>query len=225
MLTQQINIAIIEDDEEFRSSFEAFCRSSKRLDCVFAVDSTEKFVKYYSAQLKIDVAIVDLGLPGLDGMEAIKYINRLSPETKIIVLTVHKDYDSTFQAIRNGAIGYLVKNLTFEEIEEYIFDLQGRGKVPLSPQIARRILKYFQVSDNSKKLSAQNTQLTPKEILVIKHFVTGKTYKETAQLMSITENGIRYHIRNIYKKLQIKSKADLLNLYVDGFFSKMFLMF
>lgn len=213
-----IKLAIIEDDEDLRTAFESYCLSSKRLECIFSVDSTEKLIKYFPSNVNIDIAIVDLELPQVDGFEAIKFVTKLSPSTDVVVLTVHQDYTATFKALKYGALGYLVKNLTFKQIEDFLIDLHDNQAIPLSPQIARRILRYFQPSTKIIALKGNAVKLTPKETLVVKHITKGNTYEETAKLMNITRNGVRHHIRNIYKKLHINSKAELLNLYLSGFF-------
>lgn len=217
-----IPIAIVEDNDEFREEFKSYCNQSERLDCIFAVDSTEKLMKYFSPIIQVDYVLVDLTLPELDGFEAIKHIKKLSPEIEVIVLTTHTDYDSTFKALRTGAIGYLVKKHSLEEIEKYIIDFKDKDNIPLSPQIARRILQYFEPVSKKVQNKTKDVTLSPKEIIVIKHITQGKTYSEAASLMGISTNGIRFHIKKIYKKLHIKSKGELIHLSIDGFFKKYF---
>ena len=211
----EINIAIIEDDDQYRTDFEAFCRSSPQLNCMLAVDSAEKLIKYYPSQATLDIIIVDIDLPGISGIEAIKFIKRLSSEVDIIMLTVFNDYDNTFKAIRAGAVGYLLKNLTFEAIENHLITCKETGGVPLSPQIARRVLAYFQPKKSVLSLNEKKIALTPKETLVIKHLVNGKTYKEAAAELGITVSGVRFHIKNIYQKLHINSRSELMHLYFN----------
>ncbi len=217
----RINVLIIEEDNAFREKFVQYCLLSERLNCVFAVDRTEKAIKYLTESLPVDVALVNLVLPGLDGFVAIKYIRKISSQIEIIVLTDISDEQSTFQAIKNGATGFLLKNLSFEELEKKIIATKDKGEVALAPPIARRILRYFQPYVNEEKLD-RKVDLTEKQLLVIKHITKGNSYSKTAQLMGITDHGVRFHIRNIYKKLNIHSKSELVNLYVEGYFKKHF---
>ena len=107
-----------------------------------------------------------------------------------------------------------MKNLTFKAIEDYLVVCKAGG-APLSPQVARRILEYFQPKKSLLTINETRTALTPKETLVVKHLVSGKTYKETATLLSITVSGVRFHIKNIYKKLHINSRSELIHIFVN----------
>jgi len=208
-----LNVAIIEDDKDYRESFkEFFTHQSKTIQCIFAVNSVETFLKYYNNDLDIDIILVDIKLPGVSGIKGVNYLSKLEQDFEIIILTAFDDTPLIFQAITAGATGYLLKNLTFKEIESKILDTVKKGAA-ISPQIARRIIEYFQPTDSFFNSSAQE-KLTEKEMQIIQFVLDGKTYEEIAPLLALSINGLKYHVKKIYKKVQVKSKSGIIKRFL-----------
>jgi len=213
-----LNIAIIEVDKEYRDSFKNYFTSqSKEINCVFAVESVKKFLKYYNDKLELNVVLIDNRQPGTSGIKGVSLISKLSANLEIIILTAFCDNTSIFQSFTAGANGYLLKNLTFEEIETKLLDTLEDGAA-ISPKIARRIIEYFQPS-MAALISDDNEQLTDKEKQIIQFVLDGNNYKEIAPLMGLSINGLKYHIKKIYKKIHVKSKTGIVKNFLDKKFN------
>lgn len=206
-------VIIIEDNHELRERLRKLMANSKVLNCILAVDSIERFMKYSTDQLETpDIILTDIGLPGVSGIEGIPYFRKTYPEAEVIMLTVHKDPDKIFKAICAGATGYLLKDTSFEDLEKQLKQINEKGGSVLSPQVARRVLDYFQPS--SKKKNIEKAILTEKEQQIVVFLVDGLSYQKIAEHQGVTIDGIRYHIKNIYKKLHVKSKAEVIKKYM-----------
>ena len=217
-----IKIGIIEDKPEYRQAFKDYCEKSERLDCQLATESAEQFIKYASVKLPLDLILLDINLPGISGIDAIRFIRRIYPEVEIIMLTAFQDHENVFQSIQNGANGYLLKKLPLAELEKEIIAVIDEQAVAMSPQVARRLLQFFQPKSAILQIYKRKQKLTPTEAQIIKYTLQGLSYEEVGNMLGITINGVRFHIKNIYKKLQIKSKSSLLKMYLDGFFDSIF---
>lgn len=135
----------------------------------------------------------------------------ISPDTMIIVLSSFHDNDTIFKALRAGASGYLLKNSSFEELENKL--LEAHSGVPaFSPAIANRMINYF----NRAKIQQKDYELNQKEIQVLQLLIEGLSYKLISAEMGISIDGIRYYIKKTYKKLQINSRPELMKMYMEG---------
>lgn len=209
-----IKIAIVEDNQEYREAFKAyFSQSSKVLECVFAVNSIEKFVKYYHDSLEVEIILLDINLPGISGIKGVSHVKKLNDESEIIMLTSLNDSKSIFQALTSGATGYLLKNLTFEEIEKQLLKVIRHGAA-MSPEVARRLIKHFHPQKSITSNSSKN-KLSEKEKQIIQFVIDGKTYEEIAPLLNLTINGLKYHVKNIYKKTHVKSKGGIIKKFFN----------
>ncbi len=207
-----IKVAIIEDNHDLRDRLRDFMGKSKALECISAVDSIEKFMKYYTAERKPDIILTDIGLPGISGIEGIPHLRKLDTSMEVIMLTVYQDPDKIFKAICAGATGYLLKDLSFDELETQLVSIREKGGSILSPQVARRVLDYFQPS--SGNVQTEKDKLSDKEQKIVVFLVDGLSYQKIADHMGMSIDGIRYHIKNIYKKLQVTSKAEVIKKYL-----------
>lgn len=209
-----IKVAIVEDNQDLRNRMKDLMVKSEKLDCVLAVESIERFMKCQGSLGEVNIVLLDIGLPGVSGIKALPSIKALYPKAAIVILTVYKDPDKIFNALCMGASGYLLKNINFEQLEIHLVSLFEEGGAPLSPQVARRVLDYF----HSSKLSfgKPKTKLTTKEFQVVRFLVDGLTYQQIAEQLGVTIDGIRFHIKNIYKKLQVKSKAQVIKKFING---------
>jgi DNA-binding NarL/FixJ family response regulator len=155
-----------------------------------------------------DVILMDIGMPGCDGLEATRCIKREMPHVRIIMLTVSEDDHDLFAAIKNGAEGYLLKNLEPYQLFDMLEGLR-HGQVPISGIMAAKILQEFRQPEQSLAQPVEATdELTPREMEVLELVVEGANNKEIAVALSVTENTVKIHLRNILEKLHLKNRIQ-----------------
>jgi DNA-binding NarL/FixJ family response regulator len=198
-----INIAIIEDDSLVRHTLTALFEQQDNMLCMLAVQSAELFLKKAPEIPCPDIVLSDIGLPGMDGIEAIPLIKRQFPQAAIIMLSVYTDNDRIFKALCAGAVGYLEKDTPLQDIVDAIQVIHKGGSV-MSPAIARKVVEYFAPRRTYKE------PLTAKEQQVIAAMVDGLSYKMIADRLGVTLETVRQHIKNIYRKLQVNSKGEVI---------------
>lgn len=203
-----IKIGLIEDHMDIRGGIQSFLNHQDIMCCPYVYDSVEEFVANSNNDQVPDIILLDINLPGISGDEGIKIIKERHPEIAIMMLTVSEDPEKIFKCLCNGAVGYLLKNTPLASIKEHILHLHQGGS-PMSPLVARKVIDYFQ-----KKPAVDVTQmLTAKEVEVVESLVEGLSYKMIADKLSMKIDTVRYHIRNIYKKLQVNSKGEAISRY------------
>lgn len=201
-----INIAIIEDDPVLRQEITEYFKKSSKVQCMLIVESVPKFKKYHREFMDIQIILLDINLPDISGTEGIPIIRRLLPESEIIMHTIVNDYDTIFTCICCGANGYLIKDGDFKKLEDTLVELSENGGAALSPMVARRILSYSQPGPSKKHTEV----LSDQELQISRLLVDGLTYQQVSEALNLSVNGIRYHVKNIYKKLHVHSKGALL---------------
>lgn len=206
-----IKVAIIEDDPFVKDELVYLIKQSTRLECVMAASSAENFFKYFQKETALDILLSDIGLPGISGIQAIIKLKQLKPTAQAVVLSSFHDNDTIFKALRAGATGYLLKDTNLEQIEQQLVDVQA-GKPPLSPAIASRMIAYFNASPKKQT----DVHLTPKETEVLRLLIDGGTYKGIAYDLNISINSLRYHVKNIYKKLHVNARSQLMKMHFNG---------
>jgi len=206
-----ISVAIVEDDTFIRDSLREFIDSEPEMICISAKESVESFMGFLTNKNLPDVILMDIGLPGMSGISGIKLIKEKFPEINILMLTVYHDSNRIFQSLCAGASGYLLKNTPFSEIKTAI-NIVHEGGSFMSPQIARKVVDFFQEDRKKKKSSC----LTQKEKEIVLGLVDGLSYKMIATQSYITIETVRTHIKNIYKKLQVHSKAEVIKKSFNG---------
>jgi DNA-binding NarL/FixJ family response regulator len=154
---------------------------------------------------KPDILLVDIGLPGMSGIDLIKKVKAKNPDLEIMVHTIFDARDTVFAAIKAGATGYILKGASPRELIESIENL-AKGGAPMSPKIARAVIGEFQDVENT-----MHYLLTPREREILVELEKGLTYKELAEKLSISHHTIHTHIKKIYEKLHAKSRRDALN--------------
>ncbi len=197
-MVQKIKVGLIEDDKMIRDGFKLLINASDEFECDVAYGSCESALKDIENQ-KLDVMLVDIELPGMSGIEGIKKIRRLFPRLNMIVITVHENDDLIFDALCAGATGYLTKNTPPDKLLEAIKDA-NQGGAPMSTQIARKVVNSFQRNLHSP--------LTIRETEVLELLSKGKSYSTIADELFVNKETIRTHIKNIYLKLEVRSKAE-----------------
>jgi len=201
-----INAAIVEDDIYIRNSVVEFLQMQPEFNHVAEFGSVEAFMKSNTAP---DVLLLDIELPGITGLEGAFRIKQKYPSVNILMLTVYEDKERIFKALQAGATGYLLKNTPLLKIKTALLEALDGG-APMSPLVAKKVIAYF----SGKQLPAESSeheQLTTREREVSQLLITGETYKQIAWKLNISPDTVRQHIKNIYRKLQINSRVQLIN--------------
>ncbi len=198
-----IKIWIIEDHAAFRTNLSEIVNVSDTIRCERNFSSCEEAIECLETEKKHpQVMLIDLALPGMDGIEGLSKIKAINPDIKCIMLTSSERQKHVVDAIRTGASGYLLKSVAFEQIIRGIEDVM-QGGASLDPQIASMVLEAF-----PKKNKAGNEfDLTEREIEVLQALATGKIIKEIADELHLSSNTVKFHIANTYKKLNVQSQA------------------
>lgn len=205
-------VGIVEDNKKIRDLIQRYLDMQEELKCPVAVDSVEEMLEYLEEHQKPRVILMDIQLPGMSGIKGIGLIKEKYPEIDIIMLTVYHDSHKIFNALRAGASGYLLKHTSLPEIKESILKLIDGG-APMSPQIARKVINHFQ--ENAPKKDPES-DLTPREHDIVNGLTDGLSYKMIADRYDISIDTVRAHIRNIYKKLHVNSKAEVIAKSLKG---------
>jgi DNA-binding NarL/FixJ family response regulator len=199
----KIEVAIIEDQSRTREGLRALISSSEGFECIGAWGSMEDALAA-DWQDQPNVVLLDLGLPGMSGIDGITILRRRYPRAALVVLTVYEDNDRVFRALCAGATGYLLKNTPPAKLMESLREA-NRGGAPMSPEIARLVIEVFRRVHPPEKATHN---LTPQELRLLKLLVEGHSYKTAALEMAVSINTIAFHIQNIYSKLQVHSKSE-----------------
>lgn len=205
-------IGIVEDNKKIRDLIQRYLDMQKDMDCPVAVDSVEEMLDYLEEHAHPDVMLMDIQLPGMSGIKGMEVIKGKYPEIEIIMLTVYHDSHKIFDSLKAGASGYLLKHTSLPEIKESIENLM-KGGAPMSPQIARKVISHFNEEAPKKN---EDSMLTNREQDIVNGLVDGLSYKLIADRYDISIDTVRAHIRNIYKKLHVNSKAEVIAKSLRG---------
>ena len=207
-----IKVGIVEDNVKIRNLIQRYLDMQDGISCSVAVDSVEEMLDYLKEKELPDILLMDIQLPGMSGIEGIGIIKQDYPEIDIIMLTVYHDSHKIFDSLKAGASGYLLKHTSLPEIKDAVEDL-AKGGAPMSPQIARKVIQYFNTNQAKKK---PESNLTAREQDIVNGLVDGLSYKMIADRYDISIDTVRAHIRNIYKKLHVNSKAEVIAKSLRG---------
>ena len=191
-------IVIVEDNDAVREGFSLIINSVSNYYVVSTYDNAEDCIKNLKKD-KPEIILMDLELPGMNGIDAIAAIKKQNPGIELIVNTIYENSDLVFQALWAGASGYITKNTNHTELLDAI-DEVIQGGAPMSSKIAKLVVNSFQKNPNSP-LSSRETE-------VLELLAKGKSYSMTAQELFITKETAKSHIKNIYSKLQVNSKSE-----------------
>lgn len=198
-----INVVIVEDNRIINNSLASLLDRSKGFACVGAFMDCESMLKKVK-ELDPDILLMDIKLPGMNGIEGVKIVKGILPDLNILMLTVHEENDLIFDALVAGACGYLVKKTHPERLLEAIKDAH-EGGAPMSSHIARKVTQFFQ---NKNTVKEESNLLTNREKEILKELITGKTYYSIAMTLDLSKDTVRFHIKRIYKKLHVHSQAE-----------------
>lgn len=200
-----ILVVIVEDIKEIREGLQLLIDGSDGFACYKTFSAAEEAIIEIPA-ICPDVVLMDINLPGINGIEAVRNLKSKCPGTQFIMSTIYEDDDNIFESLKAGASGYLLKKTAPAKLLDAIVEVQNGGS-PMSSQIARKVITSFQ-----NKNSIDETEiLTPKEKEILRALAKGLRYKEIADGMKISIETVRSHARKIYEKLQVQSRTEALN--------------
>ena len=198
-----ISVSIVEDDAQVRASLARLIDSSPGFRCVSQHGSAENALSEIP-KFNSQVVLMDINLPGINGVECVRRLKPQMPATQVIMLTVYQNTEHIFNALAAGATGYMLKQTPPAELLSAIRDVQGGGS-PMSGHIARKIVQSFQ---QAGKDSMEAQSLSPREAEVLALLAKGFLYKEIAEEMKVTYATVHTHIRHIYEKLHVRSRTE-----------------
>ena len=198
-----ISVSIVEDNDKLRGTLARVLNRAEGFQCASQYGSAEDALKDLP-QIRPDVVLMDINLPGMNGVECVRQLKMLLPEVQVMMLTVYEDTENIFNALAAGASGYLLKRTTSKELLEAIHDVR-RGGSPMTMHIARKVVQSFQRS----AASAQATEtLSEREQQVLDLLSQGLIYKEIADKLGISYETVHTYIRRIYEKLQVRTRTE-----------------
>jgi DNA-binding NarL/FixJ family response regulator len=200
-----ISISMIEDNRFMRVGWRTLLENVKDFIVLGEYENCEE--AFQTDEIgNSDVVLMDIGLPGMSGIEGVNYLTNTYPGISIIMCTVFDDNQNVFDALCAGAIGYLLKKTTPDELIKAIREAAAGGS-PMTPNIARKVIASFQKSPSST-MEEELYRLTPREQEVLEKLAEGKSYAAIAKEFKISINGVRFHIRSIYEKLHVHSRSE-----------------
>jgi DNA-binding NarL/FixJ family response regulator len=199
-----IAVSIVEDDVHVRASLVKLIDSSPGFRCVSQHGSAENALQEIP-KAKSEVVLMDINLPGINGVECARRLKPQLPATQIIMLTVYQNTEHIFNALAAGATGYMLKQTPPAELLAAIKEVHAGGS-PMSSHIARKIVSSFQHASPAPSAEAQS--LSPREAEVLDLLAKGFLYKEIAESMKVTYATVHTHIRHIYEKLHVRSRTE-----------------
>src|SRR5262245_23642555 len=198
-----IKVTIIEDRREIREGLAMLINGTEGFQCQGSYRSMEEALEKIGRELP-DVALSDIGLPGMNGIEGIKVLKERYPDLLILMLTIYDDDERIFEAMCAGASGYLLKKTPPARLLECLKEAVAGG-APMSPEVARRVIALFREIRPPER-AVYN--LTPHESRLLKLFVEGHNYKTAAAELGVSVHTVSFHLRSIYEKLQVHSKSE-----------------
>uniref|UniRef100_A0A7V2ZM75 Response regulator transcription factor n=1 Tax=Ignavibacterium album TaxID=591197 RepID=A0A7V2ZM75_9BACT len=200
-----INVAIVEDNDTIREGLSALINGTDGYKCSAVFRDCESFLAKLNS-LQVDVVLMDIGLPGMSGIEGVQKALSKNPDLNILMLTIYEESEKVFDALCAGATGYLVKKTPPAKLLEAIKDAYEGGS-PMSSGIARQVINAFKET-KAKDFADENYNLSSREIEVLNLLADGFNYQEIAENLFISVDTVRHHIRNIYKKLHVHSQSE-----------------
>ncbi|MEE9431351.1 MAG: response regulator transcription factor, partial [Melioribacteraceae bacterium] len=196
-----INVIVVEDKDFIREGLEDLLNVSDGFVCGGAFPNCELMLEKIES-IDVDVIIMDIGLPGMSGIEGTKLVKKILPQVDVVVLTVHEENEKIFEALISGASGYLLKTTPHQELLLCIQDAYDGGS-PMNSKIAKKMIELLRALDEQKKVTSE--LLSERENEVLSDLAEGQSYREIAENLFISSHTVRYHIRNIYDKLNVNT--------------------
>ena len=209
-------LAIIEDQAPIRETLHEYLCDQPEFRCVLIAESVEEFLaRLLTAEVPPQLVLSDIGLPGLTGIAGIPLIRERLPEAQVLMLSVYADAERVFEALRAGAVGYLLKNTPLAQLKEHLLQVAAGGS-PMSPSVARFVVQAFQQQLPAARPGIALAALLPEEPLtareldIVRGIEDGLSYQLIADRYFISLDTVRNHIRSVYRKLQVNSRGELM---------------
>ena len=209
---KNIRVTIFEDNSQLREGLYSLVDSSEGFTCSGAFGNCKNVLRTIE-ESRPDVVLMDIEMPGINGIEAVRMIKEKFPQVKILMETIFEEDDKIFRSICNGAEGYILKNTPPEEILTSIREIH-EGGAPMTPAIALKVMHMFKL--NLSTASSDGFNLSAREKEILKCLVDGLSYKMVADRCFISVETVRGHIKNIYEKLQVHSKSEAVAKAIRG---------
>jgi DNA-binding NarL/FixJ family response regulator len=201
--SEKRTVWIVEDDERFGTQLSHLINLSDDFACESVFNACEPALRTLETEIPPDILLMDIGLPGMSGIEGVRCVKAIAPAVQVVILTVFEDTDNIFQAIGAGASGYLHKASSLETIVDALKSML-QGGAPINPQIARKVLDLF----TRFSVPPSDYGLTVREKEVLGLLVDGLGKKQIAGKLFVSFNTIDKHVRNIYGKLQVQTRGS-----------------
>jgi DNA-binding NarL/FixJ family response regulator len=202
-----ISVSIVEDNEQLRGTLAKVIARAEGFRCASDYGSAEDALAGLP-KVKPDVVLMDINLPGMNGVECVRQLKTILPQTQVMMLTVYEDTENIFAALAAGANGYMLKRTPAKELIEAIHEVQ-RGGSPMTAHIARKVVSSFQRPAASTPAGAgEMSELSEREQQVLDLLAQGLIYKEIAEKLSISYETVHTYIRRIYEKLQVRTRTE-----------------
>jgi DNA-binding NarL/FixJ family response regulator len=203
-----ITLAIVEDLDEVREGLMNFLALSPEFKVLNTCKTAEEAMETIP-RLQPDIVIMDINLPGMNGIECIRQVGSRSGQTQFMMFTVYENDEKVFEALKAGASGYLLKNTGLIHLIEALKELYQGGS-PMSANIARKLVNNFQ-QQAKKEIMPGMAALSPRENEILQHLARGLLYKEIADQLNISTSTVRQHIHHIYEKLHVQNRTEAIN--------------
>lgn len=207
-----IQLGIVEDEPLVLETLNTYFNSQPEIEVALKASSMEVFLKDLKGDTPLHLVLLDINLPGMSGLDGIRYIKEGRPDIEILMLTASDDSERVFKALCSGAVSYISKRTDLPTIKDALLTVHSGGAY-MSPAIARRVIEYF-----APKKTDQDDPLTPRQMQISQGLIDGLSYKMIGDRLNISVETVRDHIKKIYKKLQINSKAELIKKKMDDEF-------
>ena len=206
-----INVSIVEDSDKFRETLARILNRSEGFRCISQYPNAEDALKALP-QDKPEVVLMDINLPGMNGVECVRQLKVVMPTIQVMMLTVYEDTENIFNALAAGATGYMLKRTPRDELLEAIREVH-RGGSPMTTHIARKVVLSFQ---RAAPAASPTENLSPREQEVLDCLAKGFLYKEIAEKLSISYETVHTYIRRIYEKLQVRTRTEAVAKFLRG---------
>ncbi len=209
-----IQVAIVEDNVALGESLQKVVESIPDAVCLGVWGSAEEGLKKIDA-FRPSIVLMDINLPGMSGIEATALLKRHLPEIQVIIVTVHREHEKIFDALKAGACGYLIKRSRAADVRQAILDVHSGG-APMSAEIARRVVEAFHVNTPIEPNQPEPVRLSQRETSVAQLIAEGLANKEIADRLGISTETVRGHLKNIYEKLHVRCRTEAAVKYLDS---------
>lgn len=211
---ERLKLVLVEQDPTLLHRYREYLESIEEIECVSTVSSVNKLLLHADQFPDLDIVLLDTGVEELTRKNAILNIKFKMPSVEVIILADEDDNENVLKAFRAGAKGYLLKDFNQYELRKQLLTILQGGS-PISPSVAKVLIEHFNPPETLFSNEKNKFGLTATEKIVLHQLVKGLSYQEIGTQMEISINSVRSHIKNIYKKLNVNSRAKLMNKYQD----------